>query len=91
MQASFGLGASIAVIETAAASGLGLVAEEDRDAFAASTAGTGELIAAAVEAGARARSTWASGGSATTDGGAGAIKAISAAGGLRRGEADRAL
>src|SRR4051812_50022499 len=42
-----------AVVETAEASGLRLVAEGEHDAFAASTRGTGELIAAAVEAGAR--------------------------------------
>src|SRR4051794_5017263 len=41
-----------ALVEMAAASGLGLVAEDERDAWAASTRGTGELIAAAVAAGA---------------------------------------
>src|SRR4029079_10536510 len=41
-----------AVVEMAQASGLSLVAEPDRNAWAASTLGTGELIAAAVEAGA---------------------------------------
>ena len=40
------------VVEMAQASGLSLVAEAERDAWAASTRGTGELIAAAVEAGA---------------------------------------
>ena len=44
-----------AVVETAQASGLGLVAEDERDAWAASTRGTGELIVAAAEAGADAR------------------------------------
>ena len=42
-----------AVIEMARASGLALVAPEERDPVAASTRGTGELIAAAVEAGAQ--------------------------------------
>jgi len=70
-----------ALVEVAAASGLTLVTEGDRDAEAASTAGTGELIAAAAAAGAR-RILVAAGGSATTDGGAGAIEAIEAAGGL---------
>ena len=37
----------------AAASGLGLVAEAERDAWAASTYGTGELIAAAARGGRR--------------------------------------
>ena len=63
-----------AVVETAAASGLELVAEDERDAWAASTRGTGELIAAAVDAGANTVIV-AVGGSATTDGGAGALAA----------------
>jgi glycerate 2-kinase len=73
-----------AVVETARASGLGLVAEDERDAFAASTAGTGELIAAAVEAGARTVVVGV-GGSATTDGGAGAVAALEAAGARPQG------
>ncbi len=48
----------------------------------ASTRGTGELIAAAIDAGARSVYVGV-GGSATTDGGAGAIRAIEQAGGLR--------
>jgi glycerate kinase len=70
-----------AVIEMAAASGLGLVAEAERDAWAASTYGTGELICAAVDAGAQVVLVGV-GGSGTTDGGAGAIEAIEAHGGL---------
>jgi glycerate kinase len=65
------------VVEMAEASGLRLVSEEERDAFAASTRGTGELIAAAVAAGARSVVV-AVGGSATTDGGAGALEALDA-------------
>jgi glycerate 2-kinase len=68
-----------AVVETAEASGLRLVAESERDSYAASTRGTGELIAAAVETGARSI-LLAVGGSATTDGGAGALEALDAAG-----------
>lgn len=83
--ASFALGDAIAVIETAAASGLGRVDESERDPLAASTAGTGELIAAAVGAGARIIYLGV-GGSATTDGGAGAIGAIQDAGGLQGAE-----
>jgi glycerate 2-kinase len=64
-----------AVIDTAAASGLPLVTPAERDAEAASTYGTGDLIAAAVEAGA-SRVLLAAGGSATTDGGTGAIAAL---------------
>ena len=41
-----------AVVETAAASGFGLIPEDARDPVAASAFGTGELIAAAVHAGA---------------------------------------
>jgi glycerate kinase len=64
-----------AVVEMAQASGLSLVEESDRDAWAASTRGTGELIAAAAEAGA-SRVVVTVGGSATTDGGAGALEAL---------------
>jgi glycerate 2-kinase len=70
-----------AVIEMARASGLALVEPEERDAVAASTRGTGELIAAAVADGARVVLV-ACGGSATTDGAAGAIEAIEEDGGL---------
>src|SRR4051812_14839115 len=61
-----------AIVEMAAASGLGLVAEDERDAWAATTYGTGQLIHAAAEAGA-AEIMVAVGGSATTDGGRGAL------------------
>jgi len=74
-------GRRTAIVETAAASGLGRVAPEERDAWAASTSGTGELIAAAARAGARTILVGV-GGSATTDGGTGALEAIAAAGGL---------
>jgi glycerate kinase len=70
-----------AVLEMAAASGLGLVAENERDAWAASTYGTGELICAAAGAGAQVILVGV-GGSATTDGGAGALEAIAEHGGL---------
>jgi glycerate kinase len=83
VDAGFGLveDGGTAIVEMAAASGLGLVAEADRDAWAASTRGTGELICAAVDAGAEVVLV-AVGGSATTDGGAGAIEAIDEHGGL---------
>ena len=68
-----------AVVEAAQASGLGRVDERERDAWAATTRGTGELIAAAAEAGAE-RVIVTVGGSATTDGGAGAIEALDEAG-----------
>ena len=72
----------IAIVEVAAASGFGLVGADQRDAVAASSYGTGELIAAAITAGAGCVYLGA-GGSATTDGGAGATRAINDAGGLR--------
>ncbi len=81
IEASFALGDGVAVVEMAAASGLGLVDPAERDPIAATTFGTGELIMAAVEAGA-AVVYLGVGGSATTDGGAGAVKAIRGAGGL---------
>jgi glycerate 2-kinase len=70
-----------AVVEVAAASGLNLLSEGERDPEAASSAGTGELIAAAAAEGSPTILV-AAGGSATTDGGRGAIDAIEAAGGL---------
>jgi glycerate kinase len=83
VKAAFGLveDGGTAIVEMAAASGLGLLAEDERDAVAASTYGTGELIAAAVERGAEVILV-AVGGSATTDGGAGALQAIEDHGGL---------
>lgn len=71
----------IAVVESASASGLDLVSEPERDAIRASTTGTGELILAAVAAGAR-EVLLGVGGSATSDGGSGAIRAIRNGGGL---------
>lgn len=71
----------IGIVETAAASGLHLVAPEERDAIRASTRGTGELIGAAADAGAKMVYLGV-GGSATTDGGSGAIRAIEQHGGL---------
>jgi glycerate kinase len=84
IDAGYGLieGGGTALVEMAAASGLSLVAEDERDAWAASTYGTGELIADAIERGAQVILV-AVGGSATTDGGAGALQAIEEAGGLR--------
>jgi glycerate kinase len=84
VRAGFGLveDGGTAIVEMASASGLGLVAEDERDAWAASTYGTGELIAAAIEAGAQVVLV-AVGGSATTDGGKGALDAIADHGGLR--------
>lgn len=65
-----------AIIEMALASGLVLAGgDEGNDPMNATTAGTGELIDAALTAGAK-RIIVGLGGSATTDGGLGAIQAI---------------
>ena len=64
-----------AIIEMAEASGLQLVPVDQRDACISSTYGTGELICAALDAGAQ-RVILAIGGSATNDGGAGAMQAL---------------
>ena len=80
----FGLvhGGATAIVEMAQVSGLALVAAAERDPWRASTRGTGELILAAAATGAR-EILVAVGGSATTDGGSGAIEAIRDGGGLR--------
>lgn len=64
-----------AVIEMAAASGLHWVAPTQRDARITTTRGTGELILAALDAGAR-RIILGIGGSATNDAGAGLLEAL---------------
>jgi glycerate kinase len=66
-----------AVIELARASGLALVAPGKNDSLTASTYGTGQLIAAALAAGAKSV-ILAIGGSATNDGGAGALAELGA-------------
>ena len=67
----------VAVIEMARASGLTLIGgAEKNDPVAASTQGTGELIDTALDMGAR-KIIVCLGGSATTDGGYGALRAIS--------------
>ncbi|MBA3307621.1 MAG: glycerate kinase [Chloroflexi bacterium] len=64
-----------AVVEMATASGLSRVPAERRDAMAASTFGTGLILAAAIGLGAR-RIVLGLGGSATTDGGSGLLRAL---------------
>ena len=66
-----------AVIEMAAASGLALVPPDRRNPLLTSSRGTGELIRAALDAGAR-RFILGIGGSATNDGGAGMVQALGA-------------
>jgi glycerate kinase len=66
-----------AVIEMAAASGLSRVPVAERDAMAASTLGTGQVLATAIGLGVR-NVVIGLGGSATTDGGAGLLTALGA-------------
>ncbi len=76
VEAGWRLAGGVAVVEMARASGLLLAGgPEGNDPIAADTYGTGELIQAAVEAGAR-RIIVGLGGSATTDGGLGALRAL---------------
>jgi len=79
VSAAFGLldGGRTAVVEMAQASGLWRLRAGELDPLAASTRGTGELISAALETGAR-EVIVAVGGSATTDGGRGALEALGA-------------
>lgn len=76
VQASYGrLSGNRAIMEMAEASGLMLVPKEKRNPFLTSTMGTGEMIARAMEDGAR-KIFLGIGGSATCDGGMGAMEAL---------------
>jgi glycerate kinase len=76
IDAEWRLEGSTAVVEMARASGLGLIGgPAANDPVRANTAGTGELIAAAVTAGAK-RVIVGLGGSATTDGGLAALRVL---------------
>lgn len=66
-----------AVIEVANICGLGMVAEDDRDALRATSYGVGEAIRHVIALGGR-RIVLGLGGSATTDGGAGMLAALGA-------------
>src|SRR6476619_5438640 len=74
VDAEWGLRGDTAVIEMARASGLALVTDSN-DPLSATTFGTGELLRAALDAGVR-RVIVAVGGSATVDGGLGALDAL---------------
>jgi glycerate 2-kinase len=75
-QASFALlDDGTAVVEVAEAIGLGHLAADERDVLAASSAGGGALVRAALAAGAR-RIVVGLGGSATVDGGLGLLRAL---------------
>ncbi len=76
VEARWQLSRKRAVLEMAAASGLELVGgAESNEPLAADTTGVGELIAAALDAGARTIVV-GMGGSATTDGGLGALRSL---------------
>ncbi|HZW54207.1 MAG TPA: glycerate kinase [Candidatus Elarobacter sp.] len=77
VDAAYARDGATAVIEMAAASGLALLGGGRLDARRASTRGTGELLRDALDGGAR-RILLGIGGSATTDGGAGALAALGA-------------
>ena len=68
-------GGGVAVIEMAAASGLALVSLDRRDPLRATSFGTGQLIIAALDSGAR-QIIVGLGGSGTTDGGCGCAQAM---------------
>ncbi|HEY4440853.1 MAG TPA: glycerate kinase [Candidatus Elarobacter sp.] len=76
VDATYARDGDLAVIEMASASGLALLGEH-LDALHATTYGTGELLRDALDGGAR-RIILGIGGSATTDGGAGALAALGA-------------
>jgi glycerate kinase len=82
IEARFGITGTTAIVEAADASGLHLLSDDDRDPVKATTFGTGQLIATAIDAGAKTVLVGV-GGTATTDGGAGAIRALRRAHGPR--------
>jgi glycerate kinase len=71
------IGGDRAVVELAEASGLSRLSADERDPVGASTIGTGEVLRAELDAGIRTI-TLGIGGSATTDGGAGILRALGA-------------
>src|SRR5580704_2201582 len=75
VEAAFALEGTTAIVEMAAASGLELLVADERDPLRASTRGTGQLVRAALDAGAR-HIVVGLGGSATNDGGAGLLQAL---------------
>lgn len=85
VEARFGVRGGQAIIEMAAASGLDLLPGGVKDALGATSRGTGELIAAALDRGATSI-VLGIGGSANTDGGAGMLQALGVS--LRDAEGD---
>lgn len=76
-QAEFGVQGDTAVVEMARASGVELLKPSERNPLLTTTFGTGQLIRAAIQNGARTILVGV-GGSATVDGGAGCLQALGA-------------
>lgn len=75
INARYGIVGMAAIIETAAASGLGLLSKKERNPLLATSYGTGELISDALEYG--CKEIWLGlGGSTTCDGGTGMLQAL---------------
>ena len=77
IEARFAVSGTRAIVELASASGLVLLRPDERDPWHASSVGTGELILAALDAGAR-EIVIGIGGSATNDAGIGILRALGA-------------
>jgi glycerate kinase len=75
VDAAYAVQGDLAIVELAAASGLSLVPAAKRDVMRADTYGTGEVLLAALDAGAR-RIIAGIGGSATNDVGTGLLRAL---------------
>ena len=75
IEAAYGLSGGLAVVEVAAAVGIGLVAPAERDVARSSSLGVADLVRDALDAGA-SRLVVGLGGSATTDGGAGLLAGL---------------
>ena len=75
VEASYGIAGDTAIIEMAAASGLPLLATEDRNPWVTSTYGTGEMILDAISRGCT-KFLVGIGGSATNDAGTGMLQAL---------------
>src|SRR4029079_17257447 len=75
IDAAYGIHDDVGIVEMARVSGLELVPTQRRDPLRATTRGTGELMASAIDAGAR-RLLVCLGGSATNDAGVGMATAL---------------
>lgn len=78
IEAEFGMHNTTAMVEMARASGIELLAKDERNPMRASTYGTGQLIRAAVKEFGATEVLIGVGGSATVDGGLGCLQALGA-------------